>query len=110
MTSRSTPLLSGLYARHFSPAERRALRRMDALDLGRELELLRMQIDRFATQIEAEEDPSARARLLAALSSAVRAITGLARTQALLNRRSGSLTEEIERALAEVDPYLTDED
>jgi hypothetical protein len=98
------------YARRFTPAERRGLRRLDPLDLAGELELLRVQVLRFATDIESEDDPSARARLLGALTRAVMGIASLARAQALLRRSSGSLSEEIQKALADVDPYLTDED
>src|SRR5512143_156071 len=86
----TTPRQRSFYARRFSPLEKRGLRRLDPLDLLGEIELLRVQSLRFTRDVTA--------------------IASVARAQALLHRSGGSLTDEIQRALEAVDPYLTDED
>ena len=106
----SEALKHAIYARRFGPSEKQALRRMDPLDLNGELALLRVEVYRFAIDIDIEHDPSVRARLLSALTRTVVAIASVARAQALLSKRGSSLEDDIAKALEEVDIYLTDED
>ena len=103
-------LRHGLYAHHFTAAQRAALRKMDPDDISYELAAHRVVSAKIFDQIMAiDDDAGTLVKLATAWRAVVSAIATLARTYAILSGRQRPLDEAIEAALADVDPYLTDD-
>ncbi len=77
-------LKHGLYARHFTPEERRLMDCLPPLEATQEIHLLRLTLDRILTLIETCQDEDRRVKLYNSLYlGAQRLITAL-RTQTIL--------------------------
>ena len=74
----------GLYARHYTEAERQALGRMSITESEHEIHLLRTTIDRILSLIEKCQDEDRRIKLYNTLFVATQRLSTAMRTQSLL--------------------------
>ena len=74
----------GLYARHYTEAERRALAQMQPMESEHEIHMLRASIDRILSLIETCEDEDRKVKLYNTLFTATQRLSNAMRTQSLI--------------------------
>ena len=77
-------LKHGLYSRHYSDAERKALGQMSARESEHEIHMLRSTVDRILSLIEQCQDEDRKLKLYNALFIGTQRLSSLMRTQNLL--------------------------
>ena len=104
-------LKHGLYAQHFTKAQRLKLKRMPAADLTFEIAALRTVAEEILAALKQNNaDPDVLAKLANSLTNAMTTIAHLSRTHALLSGGDNALAAAIEEALNDFDPYQPPED
>jgi hypothetical protein len=74
----------GLYARHYTEAERKALQQMSPMESEHEIHMLRATIDRILSMIETCDDEDRKVKLYNALFLGTQRLSNAMRTQSLL--------------------------
>ena len=92
-------LKHGLYARHYSEAERRALKDMPPLESLSEIHMLRTQLDGLISLIETCEDEDRKVRLYNSLFTGSQRLLTAMRTHAVLIGDSQEILTDFWNAL-----------